>query len=314
MVKSSEPENFVVPENYKQPEDYSIPKIDELSNEDEEILEKNLVWIFAFPRSGTQWLGTQLLRYGTQIVHGPSIGVPLGALHDDFTDNYVRQIDFRKEEAGYFFSDLYRDTWNFYLRKLILNRIYAQVRNLESKIILPDPEGSMAADIISECLPNSKIIILFRDGRDSIDSRLDSLGTNSWYVKNWKVTPISEETRMAKIYHLAKKWEIQMKILIKTLEKHPTKNSLPVKYEDLRNNTLKTLQQIYEFIGIKIPTENIKELIRLYEFENIPKEKRGPDQVTRFASPGIWKEHFNAGEIDMIEKIIGKTLRKIGYK
>jgi len=42
-----------------------------------------------------------------------------------------------------------------------------------NKIIIKEPHGSLAADTISECLPNSKIIILLRDGRDVLDSEVD---------------------------------------------------------------------------------------------------------------------------------------------
>jgi len=74
--------NFIKkPLESKEKNEMNLPKIKELTLEEESILEKNLVWIFASPRSGTQWLGTQLLEYNTIICHGPSVGLNLSSIH-----------------------------------------------------------------------------------------------------------------------------------------------------------------------------------------------------------------------------------------
>ena len=129
-------ENFTSTEN----SDFKgirLPRPKELSLEDESLIEKNIVWIFAFPRSGTQWLGTQLLEHSNIISNGPSIGLELGAVHYRFADKVVRFIDYRGNEPDHFLSNLYKDTWQYYIRKLIVNRLYAQFRDLSKKIIIP---------------------------------------------------------------------------------------------------------------------------------------------------------------------------------
>jgi len=309
-------ENFSLLENYQIPSSIILPRPKELSENDEKILEKNIVWIFASPRSGTQWLGTKLLTFRTNVSQGPSIGLSLGSIHHEtgFGDKIIRQFEFRGHESDYFLSNQYKRTWQHYIRKLILNRLYAQFWDLSKKIIIPDPEGSMAADIISECLPNSKIIILLRDGRDVLDSLVDLLQPNTWYTKDGKSNPIYPETRLNRIEWLIKKWIMLIEILLKTYECHPKKNCIKIKYEDLRTNTPEILQKIYNFIGIKVPKKQLKHLVDYYSFENIPEEKKGTGKVTRTATPGKWKENFNDKEKKLLNEMMKKTLRKLGYK
>ena len=54
--------------NNKEQSSMKIEKFDFLTNEQENILEKNMVWIFAPPRSGTTWLGSQLLVHPKNII------------------------------------------------------------------------------------------------------------------------------------------------------------------------------------------------------------------------------------------------------
>ena len=107
-----------------------------------------------------------------------------------------------KGNQDYFFHNTFKETWKFYMRKLILNRIYAQYKDLSNKIIIKEPHGSLAADIISECLPNSKIIILLRDGRDVIDSQVDGFSKGGWIIEEGG-RHLTEDMRMNFIKHQA---------------------------------------------------------------------------------------------------------------
>jgi len=102
-------------DSYDLVQDYIESKTKELTPEEELTLEKNLVWLFGSPRSGTTWLGTQLLSTKTHTMLEPRIGrliIPI-----------TEKINNKKQD--YFFSDHYKKTWSFFLRKLILNRIYS---------------------------------------------------------------------------------------------------------------------------------------------------------------------------------------------
>jgi len=152
--------------------DFMINNYRELTSEEELILEKNLVWIFASNRSGTTWMARGLLSYDTYIMNEPLIGYHLA--------NFTRSPEpITSTEQGelrnfYFFHRGYQNFWNPHLRKMILNRIFAQFPDLSRKIIIKEPNGSLGASFISKCLPNSKIILVLRDGRDVLDSLMAS--------------------------------------------------------------------------------------------------------------------------------------------
>ena len=119
----------------------------ELTPEQEDILEKNLVWIFASPRSGTTWVAAELLSNYTHIMDEPYIGTHLagpfnGIMGKDADSSYSRREKMVKQHRSrddYFFSNRYKDSWKHFARKLILNRIYAQFQDLEKKIIIKEP-------------------------------------------------------------------------------------------------------------------------------------------------------------------------------
>jgi len=144
----------------------------ELTPDEEDKLERNLVWIFASPRSGTSWLGNQLLTYNTLSMDEPHLGYHIASM--GIIQNRTKYTQFHQKRESYFFCDKYNDTWRYFLRKLILNRIFAQFKNLEKKIIIKEPNGSFGCDQILSCLPNSKFLLLLRDGRDVLDSLVDA--------------------------------------------------------------------------------------------------------------------------------------------
>jgi len=290
----------------------NLPRPSELTPKEELALERNIVWIFAFSRSGTQWLGTQLLSYKTNISSGPSIGLHLGSPYGGIENKFLRNIELSSKEPGYFFSDLYKNTWKYYIRKLILNRIHAQFQDLSKKIIAPDPEGSEGADILTDCLPQSKIVFLMRDGRDSVDSIMDAYGKKTWYTK-MGLNPPLESGRLVTVKRISTRWVKRMEIIMNAYENHSENLRMKVKYEDLRNNTVNELEKIYDFIGINILKKDLKLLVDKFSFEKIPKNKRGTGKVTRSAQPGKWKENLSEEEKTTMQNIMGETLKKLRY-
>jgi len=299
-------------EDYELPSQYILPKPTELTSEQEDVLEKNIIWIFGSARSGTSWLGGQLLSYHTKFINEPLIGRHLGHTQAGRVGS-VRDIDFFSEDPHYFFSTRYKNTWAYYLRKLILNRIYAQVQTLSNKIVIKEPNGSVGADILSQCFSKSKIILVQRDCRDVIDSLIDARSKNSQFTKRFQTKPIPEKQRLHFIERKSNNLVKLMNILFRTYEQHDIKLKLMIKYEDLRNSTTDVLQKIYDFIDIKISKDELKNIINKFTFEKIPPDQRGSGKVKRSATPYKWKENFSSEEKEIMNKILVETLRKLGY-
>lgn len=301
-----------IKEDFERPTDFVLPRPKELTPEQEEMLEQNLVWIFGSTRSGTTWLGLELLSHNTHSINESYITHHLGFRQEAITDEVIRGFDRRYEEPDYFFSKQFQDTWIFYLRKMILNRIYAQVTDLSKKIVLKEPMRIGASDIISKCLPKSRIIILMRDGRDILDSRIDARQEDSWAAKTG-VSTLESSDRLTFIETYGKIWVKLMEILMNTFHNHPKDLRFLVKYEELRKNTVEELKKIYDFLQIDIKKNELEDLVKKYSFENVPSELKGKGKFRRYAVPGKWKENFSKSEISLMDKIMGKTLGELGY-
>jgi len=282
-----------------------------IKEENELILEKNLVWIFGLHRSGTTWLSRQLLSYHTHFWNEPGIAAHLGFM-PNIGPKKIRTIERHQDRKNYFFSKYFKDTWLFYLKKLILSRIYAEFQDISKKIIIKSPTGSIGSDIISETLPQSKIIIVQRDPRDVIDSIVDAMKEGSWRSK-WLEHSLSSENRLSFVEDeanvIVKTWEV----LWKTYEKHSKNLKYLVKYEDLRKNTLQELEKLYRFIEIDIDKKVLEKIVEKSRFEKISDRDKGSGKIKRSATPGKWKENLNNEEIVAMEKILKETLNKLGY-
>ncbi len=269
-------------------------------------MEKNITWLFGAARSGTTWLALELLSHNTKSISEPMLerhlSVPSG-IQD------LRYIDNPLKYSSYFFSDEYKKTWMFFLRKLILNRIYSEIQSIDKKIIIKELTIWGASDIISECMKNSKTIILLRDGRDVVDSAVEATSQDG-FMKN---LGLQKQTRPVKIIEQSQIWTTATKNLLKTYDMKSKGLRYKIKYEDLRKNTLEELEKIYKFLEIYIPKHELQKIVTNFTFENLPPEQKGPGKFARSATPGKWKENFSEEEKKIMEKIMEPTLRMLGY-
>ena len=272
----------------------------ELTSDEENILEKNLVWIYGSARSGTTWLGTELLRYKDNIIWTePYIGVHLMLLK-----RHIKRDD-------YFFSNNFKKVWIPLVKKLILNRAYALAKSVNNLVIIKDPNGIAGANTVMECLPNSKLIFLSRDGRDVIDSLIDSHKKDSW---NKGLKPFkTDQERYQQIMKYSDGWVRGMILMLKTFEKHSPDLRILVKYEDLLNDTFNELKKIYNLLKIEITDKELKKIIEKYDFSKIPEKKKGSGKFWRSAQPGKWKENFSNKEQKNMNQIMKDSLVKLGY-
>jgi len=282
----------------------------ELTIKQESILEGNLVWIFGSPRSGTTWLARKLLKHTTHLMDEPLIGTTLATVTGKGNHDWYQIHKARKD---YFFSDEYSVLWKNFIKKMILNRIYCQFLSLSKKIIIKEPNGSFGSNIISQCLPNSKIIILLRDGRDIMDSNMDARSEGGWQAVR-KGKAITGEERIPFLKQLARNWNVRMNIVMETYDNHKENLRYIVRYENLRKNTTEELENIYKFLDIKIEKNRLKTIVTNSSFENIPAEKKGKGKPQRSATPGGWKDNMRKEEIKVMEKIMGSTLKRLGYE
>ncbi len=285
--------------------DYAASKQGPLNEVEEERLERNLIWVFGYQRSGTTWLGRDLLALNLNPYwHEPKIAWHLSqwyGLH--YQDEYL-------------FSRIHKSNWILPFRKFVLARIYSQFSSIDKPIVIKEPSPHLGTDLLMECFPKSRFIFILRDARDVIDSILDSHSPGSWRSTDpiHKLEPLSdEESRLKAIKYNAEDWRSNISIIAKAFERHDQNLRLLVRYEHLRENTFEELKKIYHFIGLKFSDEEINNIVRKYAFESIPDEKKGPGKFYRVATPGAWRVNFNEKEKELIESVIGSTQRQFGY-
>jgi|GEM_PF-615512 len=290
--------------------DFKVPPLPPLTEDEENVLEKKIVWIIGSPRSGTTWLGTQLLSHQDNIIwNEPTIGYHLDIV------GYWRQIDGTdKISSSYFFSPHHKNNWIPALRKLILARTYSLAQTLTKNVIVKEPAGSASADIIMQCTHNSKLIFLLRDGRDVVESFIDAHRPDSWNRLFSKQPLLTEESRYEAIKRYSHLWKRYISIITKAYLNHNPSLCLLVKYEDLKKDTLTELRKIYNFIGIRISDNELREIVQRYDFKNIPESEKGPGKFNRSATPRGWKNSFTEKEQELMNSIMGDTLTQMSYE
>jgi stalled ribosome alternative rescue factor ArfA len=180
---------------------------------------------------------------------------------------------------------------------------------LEKNLVIKEPVGSHAADIIMECFPNSKLVFLQRDGRDVVASRIDMHGKNTWA----SLKTINPNQRIKSIKWYSYQWVKINERINRAYTNHNPDLRMVVRYEDLKKNTLSELRRIYHFLNIEITDNQLEEIISKHDFKKIPEKDKGQGKFYRSASPGGWKDNFEENEQDLMNSIMRKTLTQFGY-
>ena len=280
------------------------------------------------PRSGSTWL-LNLIAADPRVakIDEPSIGVHLGpflSAHVNLQpeDRGVvdpRISDRRAQARSYFFNERYASTWRPGLRKLLLSRLGVEVEDVSLKrgaarplVVIKEPDGSQAADLIMSLLPESKLIFLLRDGRDVVDSELDATRTDGWIAELLPGFERSEVDRLAFIRARAHAWLWRTEITQRAFDQHPPDLRRLVRYEELLQDPMGTLEPLAEWLSLEL--DRLREAAELNSFDRIPPSERGPGRFARAAKPGGWRESFSDSESALLERIMGPKLRGLNYE
>jgi hypothetical protein len=310
--------------------------------------ESRLTWILGAPRTGSTWLlrllihpwilarGTEsgmrapLRRRGlpdvvpideSYLLHhlAPLVPVPDGLSEQPTTDRFVINGT-RRAEPGYFFSDAYVEAWAPELRRLVLVRLHATARaaaedhGLQDPLVLiKEPNGSHAAELLMSLVPRSRLIFLLRHGGDVIDSMLDARGGEGW-VGTPNMDLSDPEERLAFVRRQARLWLNYTNAVQSACAAHPGELRITVRYEDLRSDTAATLGPLLEWLGIGRGETALRDAIEANAFESLPGFAKGPGTPRRAATPGLWRENMGAAEQETMLAIIGPKLVELGYE
>lgn len=99
-----------------------------------------------------------------------------------FPEQNLLYSDWRATQGDYFFSDRNAHVWRPALRRLVLERFAAQAADHGGRgpVLVEEPNESQAAPLLGSLLPRSRLLVVWRDGRDVVDSQLDASRRGSW--------------------------------------------------------------------------------------------------------------------------------------
>lgn len=225
-------------------------EIVEITEEQESILEKNLVWMITDQKDS---LLSNIISKQCTIIDQPNLGRFLnlsswrGGKNVRFFDKNQKKAS--RERYDYFFYRGFQEIWITYLRKLILNRIYAQIHDFSKMILIKEHDPSSILDLILKILPNSKVIVVLDDGELTVSSQvIDFINgqKSTWYG----IKRVTYKDKASVIDYHANLWANQKKMLLELLEKIPQRSVLLIHSKNFLNNPKETVLQIFNFLNI----------------------------------------------------------------
>ena len=285
----------------------------------------DLAWIFGSSRSGSTWLMRMLgelpeIRTFDETGLGHHLGLwrPITLAWATATEPPALTT-FTQEKSrnpDYLFAPEYRDSWQPALRRLLLDRIEAALRDDDArgarpKVVIKEPGGSQVADLLISLHPGSRLIFLLRDGRDVVESWLDAHLPGGWHSYDFSV---ATSGRTAFLRWQATVWRYRTEIVQKAYEAHDPNRRVLVRYEDLRRRPESELGRIFDMLELTVTEEERAAIVQKQALEKVPESERGPGRFVRFGESGRWRTALSAGEQEAVMEIIGDKLAELGYE
>lgn len=277
-------------------------------------IEPRLVWMFGSPRSGSTWL-LNLLAAPANVgkLDEPGIGMHLGVSAESVvglesgSPDPFRALDMRAAADDYFFADSASGIWAPPLRRLILSRL-RPVLGRRRWLVIKEPHGSDAADLLMRLLPRSRMIFLLRDGRDVVDSELDAASAGGWGVR---VLPghLPVTDRSSFIRRRALVWLRRTEIVERAYDGHEPSLRYLVRYEELLEDPTSQLAGLANWLDLDFQV--LSEAADALNVERVA--DRGPGKFVRAASPGLWRKNMTSDEQAILHDLMGSRLRALGY-
>jgi hypothetical protein len=266
---------------------------------------EKVIWIFGTGRSGTSWLASMIGEFGA-LWNEPLVGALFGEFY------YERAAHRRGEKA--ILGESHRDLWLGHIRTVVLEGAGARYPGLSGYLTIKEPHGSTGAPLLSEALPESRLIVLIRDPRDVAASAADAHSEGSWARQNLgkkKDLPPSpvKERPVNFVKGRARVWLRDISKAVEAYRSHAGPKVL-VRYEDLRANTLDEMRRICREIGIPAEEDDLASVVAKHSWEMIPEEEKGEGKFYRKAKPGSWREDLTPEQAKVVEQITSPLFKE----
>jgi hypothetical protein len=274
------------------------------------IAPERLIWIFGSARTGSTWLGAMMADLEDHTWwHEPLVGYLFGHLY------YERARGRRRDENFILGGD--RDLWLDPVRRFVLDSASARFpeRVDGGYLVIKEPHGTLGAPLLSEALPESRMIVLVRDPRDVISSKMDAAREGSWAEEAQKRRGQEKKNTSADnkpdafVKSQARRYVQLIGLAQQAYDAHEGPKML-VRYEDLRAEPLAIMRHIYEKLGIPAEERELARVVEKHAWENIPDSKKGAGKFYRKGSPGGWTEDLTPEQVETVENITAPLLAR----
>src|SRR5215207_922764 len=274
----------------------------------EGIAPERLIWIFGSARTGSTWLGAMMAAHEDHAWwHEPMVGYLVGHLY------YERARARRRDENFILGGD--KELWLNPVRRFGFDS--ASVRFPErvdgGYRVIKEPHGTLGAPLLAAALPESRMILLVRDPRDVISSKMDAAREGSWAEEAQKRRGQEKKNTSADrkpdafVKSQAKRYVQLIDLAQQAYDAHAGRKVL-VRYEDLRAEPLETMHRIYESLEIPAEERELAGVVEKHAWENIPDRKKGSGKFYRKGSPGGWANDLTVEQVGIVESITAPLL------
>jgi hypothetical protein len=271
---------------------------------------ENVVWIFCSNRSGSTWLSSMMGEVeGHEVWNEPLVGKLFGDLY------YVGAAGHQKVKH-YILGDYHKGSWLDSIQSFVLSE--ATVRFPEvaegGYLIIKEPNGSIGAPLLSEAMPASRVIFLVRDPRDVAASGLDAARKGSWQYENaadrgWKREALADNQPDVWVRRRAQNYVRHAGKARDAYKAHKGPKVL-IRYEELREDALGTMERLYSTLGIQVREEELARAVQKHAWENIPEKEKGQGKFYRRAKPGGWREDLTPAQVEIVEQVSAPLLKE----
>jgi hypothetical protein len=157
-----------------------------------------------------------------------------------------------------------------------------------------EPLLTYKLDTLEHCFPDSKYILIIRDGRGVVNSYMD----NRWGLGTTAYTG-------------AIRWQKEVALQMAFAEKTGIK-CLTIRYEDLVQNLGEVLVQICEFIGVTFSAQMLEFHNKKLDFQ-VNRENINTTKPADQSHSDKWRNTLSEREIALIELVANQELKANGY-
>ncbi|MEZ5062929.1 MAG: sulfotransferase [Solirubrobacterales bacterium] len=307
-------------------------------------VERDVIWLWSTPRSGAELLLQLLshplrpdpqatlsfrppparakvaphvtpideLRFGAHVAPWPGEAIEVGGAWMPGT-----LLNLCEQHDPYLLSRISEPVWREPLRGLALTRIGAareraveHVRGIEadSPIVVKEVTTTHAADRVMDLMPRSRMIVVVRDPRDVVHSRLEIPETF-----DEEVEPLRGDDRAEELRRVAQLWAMSVDVCAKASAAHDPERSARIRFEDLLADPAAALAHAFAVVGAERDADAIAEAVELSSVGDHPPD-REPLERDLDTAPGAWREGLTDAEVRTVEQIAGPRLEALGYE